>query len=199
VLVLGSAAAISYGVARNMTKSREAGLAKKVTQIGRQYQQRVQPIISPLGQTVAPTGFDALPQLKEAIDNLDKGAITAKDAANTAKSVAVQAKLAYEKLDGIDVAKLFGGNGFTADYVLFALNSKTKIVSGLKMFEQAAQMVVLATALDGDAQKQLLADANNVLQIATDTFKDGYADYVQVQAAAHILSPTAPALPGTSG
>jgi aspartate carbamoyltransferase catalytic subunit len=36
-------------------------------------------VVTPIGQTVAPTGFDAFPQLKEAIDNLDKGAIKPAD------------------------------------------------------------------------------------------------------------------------
>jgi hypothetical protein len=181
-----------------MTKEHEAEQAKRLASAAREYQQLVETIVTPLGQA-APTGFDALPELKDVVDRLSKGTVKPELASKVATNVANRAKLAYEHLDEIDVTKTFGGKGFTADLVLFALNSRAKMVTAFKLYEQAAHMIVLAGELEGDSQKELIADAQSIVDVASQTFRDGYADYVQVQAAAGILTPTIPTAPGVPG
>jgi hypothetical protein len=158
----------------------------------------VETIVTPLGRA-APTGFDALPELKDVLDRLSKGTVKPELASKVATNVADRAKLAHVHLDEIDVTKTFGGKGFTADLVLFALNSRAKMVTAFKLYEQAARMIVLAGELEGDSQKELIADAQSIVDVASQTFRDGYADYVQVQAAAGILKPTIPTAPGVPG
>ena len=192
VLVAGSAAGIWYGVAKEIGNNRREAdrkaLATRMRDAVGQYQGLVEPIISPLGQTVAPAGFDILPQLSTTISDLEKGAVSAKDAGSAANTISEQAKTAYQALDKVDVVKLVQDKGFNQSFVVFLLDSKSKMVTGIKLFEHAAQQLVLATGLAGTAREQLIADAKGLAQIATDTFTDGYTDYVQVQAAAGVLN-----------
>ena len=192
VLVAGSAAGIWYGVAKEIGNNRREAdrkaLATRMRDAVGQYQGLVEPIISPLGQTVAPAGFDILPQLSTTISDLEKGAVSAKDAGSAANTISEQAKTAYQALDKVDVVKLVQDKGFNQSFVVFLLDSKSKMVTGIKLFEHAAQQLVLATGLAGTDREQLIADAKGLAQIATDTFTDGYTDYVQVQAAAGVLN-----------
>ncbi len=202
VLLVASAAGIWYGVAKSMTKDREQALQQRMRQAGTQYKQLVEPLVSGLGEAIPPTGFNVFPKFSTTIDQFEKKAISAKDAQDAAKSTAVQAKLAYEKLNGIDAAAIVRDKGFQRDFVLFFINSKSKMITGLKLFEQAAQLVVQATQLEGDARDQLMADAKSIAGIAKATFDDGYADYVEVQAAAQVLvasGPIPPQVPGGAG
>ena len=192
VLVAGSTAGIWYGVAKNMTNDRKEAnrntmeTRKRETVV--QYQSLVEPIISPLGQTVTPAGFDILPQLSTTISDFEKETLSTKDAGSAAKTIAEQAKTAYQKLNAVDVLQLVQDKGFNQSFVVFLLDSRSKMVTALKLFEHAAQQVVLATELAGTAREQLVADAKSITQIATDTFGDGYTDYVQIQAAAGVLN-----------
>lgn len=205
VLVAASATGIWYGFAREMTNNRNAAnrkaLATRMRETVVQYQGSVETIVSPLGQAVQPTGFNVFPTLSTTIGDFGKGAVSAKDARSTVTAIAKQAETAYQALDKVDVVKLVQDKGFNQGFVVFMLDSKSKMVTALKVFAQAAQLMESATQLQGAAQEQLVAQAKDLTQIATDAFNDGYADYVEVQAVAGVLNvsapiPGGPAIPG---
>lgn len=201
VLVAASVAGIGYGVAKEITDNRKEANRKALDTRRRetvvQYQSQVQPIISPLGQTQPPTGFKVFPQLSTTMTGFQKKSVSAKDARSTVEAIGKQAESAYQALDKVDVLKLVQNKGFTEGFVVFMLDSKSKMVTALKVFANAAYLMERATQLQGATQEQLVAQAKDLTQIATDTFNDGYTDYVQVQAVAGVLQVTTPT--GTGG
>jgi predicted negative regulator of RcsB-dependent stress response len=205
VLVAASAAGIWYGFAREMTNNRNAAnrkaLQTRMRETVTQYQGSVDTIVNPLGQAVQPTGFNVFPTLSTTISDFEKGAVSAKDARSTVTGIAKQAETAYQALDKVDVLGLVQDKGFNEGFVVFMLDSKSKMVTALKVFAHAAQLMESGTELHGAAQDQLVAQAKDLTQIATDTFNDGYTDYIQVQAAARVLnvSPTIPGGPAIPG
>jgi hypothetical protein len=196
VLVAASVAGIGYGVMREITNNRReadrrALDARRRTAVTR-YQAQVEPIIRPLGKAQPPTGFSVFPELSTTVSGFRKGSTSAEEARATVENIGEQAEGAYRALDKVDVLELVQDKGFSESFVMFMLDSKSKMVTALKVFAQAAHLMRNAIGLGGTIQERLVGQAEELTKVATDTFNDGYADYVQVRAVAGVLKPTAP-------
>lgn len=201
VVAVVSISGIAYGIAKEHTRSREEELAKRLRTAVTRYQSQVDPILAGVGQPNPPSSFTPMPTLTAAVGALQKGtgkpsAATAADQAATA--AATQAKTAYDALGAIDVTKIIVNQGFDQGFALYMINSQKQMVAGLKMFEQAANLLSQASGLQRDQQAQLLDATSQILALADATFSDGYSDYIQAQSEAGTFQPTS-VVPGTTG
>jgi hypothetical protein len=120
--------------------------------------------------------------LSTAVDSLAKGD-TVKDAAATAKTAKQQADTAVGALNGVDLASVISGHGVDLATTNYLLNSKSKMVEGLQLYSQVADLVGQAVAANdaGQASAQI-AEAKQLLPLATQLFNEGYSDYSQAKA-----------------
>lgn len=198
VVAVVSVAGIAYGVAKDRTRTREEALAGRLRTAAVTYQSEVDPILATIGQASPPSGFTAMPSLGPALSDLNGGKGKPSAAADTATTAGGQAKTAYEALGMIDVTSIIVDRGFDQGFVLFMINSQTRMVAGLKLFEQTASLITQAAGLEGDQQTQLLDSASGVLALANSTFNDGYSDYIQAQSEAGTFQPSG-IVPGSTG
>ena len=197
VVVAASVAGIWYGVAKQRSRHREEALAGRLRIAATKYQGEVDPILAGVGQSIPPSGFSVLPTLPTALDDLRKANGKPSDV-GAVTTAAGQAKTAAGALDKIDVLTIVRDKGFDQAFVLYVIGSQARMVDGLKLYEQAANLIAQAATLGGDQQARLLDSASGVLDLAKTTFDDGYSDYVQAQAAAGTFQPTG-IVPGSGG
>jgi hypothetical protein len=201
VLAVASIAGITYGLAKERTRSREEELAKRLRTAMTRYQSEVDPILAGVGTPSPPSSFTAMPSLVGVLTDLQKGTgkpSTVTAAAQAASDAATQAKSAATALGAIDVTGIIVNKGFDEKFALFMLDSQKQMVSGLKSFEQTANLISLATGLQRDEQAKLLTSASAILALATSTFNDGYSDYIEAQAEAGTFQPSS-VVPGSTG
>ncbi len=200
VASLAIAGGIWYGVAKQRSEDREQALREARARTVAEYGGQLEPIIGTVGEPAPPASWTHFPELTTALDNLEAGEGRDEQIAGTAEGVAGTANTAWEALDPVDVTAIVLDRGLDETFVLHMLDSKTRIVEGLKLFEQAAELVSLAaTTPQGSERDALIERARGVLQIAGDVFDDGYAAYVEAQAAAGTFEPTVPGLPALTG
>lgn len=198
VVAVASIAGITYGIAKEQTRSRDEELAKRLRTAVTRYQSQVDPILAGVGQPSPPSSFAAMPSLTAAVGDLQKGTGKPVTAADAASAATEQAKTAYDALGAIDVTAIIVDRGFDQGFALYMINSQRRMVAGLKLFEQAASLLTQASGLRGDQQTQLLDSTSGVLALANSTFNDGYSDYVQAQSEAGTFQPSS-VVPGATG
>lgn len=194
VIVLGSAAGIWYGVAKERSGKRAEELAEELAARERdavsKYRVGLDPALNGVGEAVPPTGFRLTPDLEATITSFENGDVSAMEAGKTANQVADDAKTASKAVEGIDVLALVQDKGFGFKLPTLLLTSKSRIVDGLELYEQAALILVQATEASGDPRDRLLARATGVAQIAAELFNEGYSWYVEAQIMTEIFVPT---------
>ncbi|MBI2237858.1 MAG: hypothetical protein HYU54_04945 [Actinobacteria bacterium] len=190
VVVLGSAAGIWYGVAKERSGKRAEELAARERDAVSEYQVGLDPALNGVGEVVPPTGFRLTPDLEATITSFENGDVSAREAGKTANQVAEAAKTASKAVEAIDVLGLVQDKGFGFNVVNHLLSSKSQIVYGLELHEQAALILAQATEVTGDQRDRLLARATGVAQIATKLFNEGYSSYVDAQIITEIFVPT---------
>lgn len=205
VVALASIGGITYGFAKERTHSREEELAKREEELAKrlrtamtQYQSQVDPILASVGQASPPSSFTAMPSLSAALGALQDGKGKPAAAAAAASTAAKQAKTAYAALDAIDVTVIIVDKGFDQGFALYMINSQKRMVAGLRLFEQAANLLSQASGLQGEDQTTLLDSTSGVLSLANSTFNDGYSDYIQAQSEAGTFQPSS-VVPGATG
>jgi hypothetical protein len=199
VLALGSAAGIAYGLAHEASARRADELQARLATTMRTYQSKVDPILAGIGSTQPPAGFSAMTSLGTTLDGLQKGTTSSNDAVGAAKSDSSQAQDAATGLDAIDVPKLAGGKGFSVEFVNYLINSKTRFVEALNLYQRVASLIQTAAKAEGPTRASILDSAQGVLDTANKVFGDGYDDYVQAQVDAGTFVPTFASGPGASG
>jgi hypothetical protein len=197
VVVVGSAAGIAYGLAKEASTRRADALDARLATAMGTYQSKVDPILAGVGTANPPVSFSALPDLHSAVDGLKKGTVTPSDAASKARSAANQARTAADDLGKIDVPTLVGGKGFTVEFVNYAINSKTRLVEAVDLYQRVASLLETASTIQGEARTSVLDAASGILATADKVMNDGYNDYVQAQIAAKTYVPSLPNPPAT--
>jgi hypothetical protein len=133
------------------------------------------------GQVVAFTGLNA------AVAGLAKGD-DVKDAEATAKDAKDKADAAVATFTGVNLPDLIRDKGLDLATTNYLLNSKARMVEGLQLYSQVADLVQTAVTSDDPAVTDaLIAEAKQLAPIAKSIFDEGYSDYTQAKAAA--LSP----------
>ena len=190
VVVVASAIGIWYGIAQQRQADREEALAKSLRDAATEYQQHVDPIVTSIGTPVAPSGIDTFPEFETAVSSLADGQGDPADLRSIAKATAEAAKSAAENLDAIKEVELVAGKGFQEHAVLYVINAKSRMVQGLRLYEQAALLSETAAAATGNDATELAKRASQIVKLAKDVFADGYQDYVEFQFLAGIFQPT---------
>lgn len=192
VLVLVIAGILAIAFVREREQEREDQRQQALRTAAAQYQASVDRVLAGVGQPVPPTGFQAFPTLQSAIDAIAKGAAPPEAVAKAARDVAKVAGDSARAMDDVDVVGLVRDKGLDRDVILYMTNAKGKMTEGLRIYVQAAKLVEQAATATGEERAALLESAQGVLDAADAVFSDGYSDYVQVQSAAGVLTPTLP-------
>lgn len=167
------------------------------------FQGQVEPVLTTIGQAQPPAGYQVFTDLSRAVDDLvaeepdapaDPKALT-----QTATGAVTSAETALEALRTIDETELIRGKGFSEDFVLYVINAKGNLVRAMTLYGEAAKLLELAADAQGAERAELAARSQAILNVATETFDRGYADYVQAQTAAGVFVPPAPGLPAPTG
>lgn len=190
VVAVMAVGGIWFGLAKERSKQREREMSQKMRTAMIQYQSPVDAALAGVGQSVPPSAFRVLPAIGADLTGLRKGTVTAKTAAADAATAAKSAKTAADALGKIDPSTIFGGKGFGPTFVDFALNSHSKMLDALRLYETAADLLGMAAKATGDLRTQLLDRASGVLDVASSLFADGHNDYVNAQQAAGVFVPT---------
>jgi hypothetical protein len=143
-----------------------------------QFQDQASPTQPPAsGQIVAFT------DLTTAVDSLAKGD-KVKDAVATAKAAKDKADAAVATFSNVDLPTLIRDHGLDVTTTNYLLNSKARMVEGLQLYSQAADLVQKAAATDDPAAAdELVAEASKLVPLAKEIFDEGYSDYTQAKAA----------------
>lgn len=190
VLVLVSIAGIWYGLAKQRTNDREEQLAKDKVAAARRYQAQVEPILGTVGQPVAPSGFEVLPELTSQLTAFTDGTIEPAALDETGQAVAKSAKQAADSLEKVDAVGFVAGKGFDETFVLYFINSKSRMTQALRLYEQAALLAQTAAAAEGEDAVDLANRANEIADVAAKLFADGYQDYTEAGFRAGTFRPT---------
>ena len=190
VVLLASAIGIWYGLAKQRESDREDELAASLRKAATEYQQRVDPILAAVGAPVPPSGFDTFPDLEAALNSLLDGQSETADLDEVASATAETAKGAVGDLEAIEAAQIVAGKGFQQHVVLYVINSRSRMVQGLRLYEQAALLATDAAAAKGDGIVELATRAKELVSLARGIFADGYQDFIEVQFRAGIYAPT---------
>ncbi|GBC86960.1 hypothetical protein HRbin12_00960 [bacterium HR12] len=185
-------AGVWYGVARERAQAREAELARRLRNAALDLRSAIDPILAPLGTPTPPSGFEAFPDLRTALEDAADGGGAPADLADVAGPVAERASKAADDLEAVDAAGIVGGKGFDMAVVLNAVNARARMVQGLRLFHQAALLAADAAEQDGELAARLVTRAKDVFDLAGRVFADGYHDYVEVQLAAGVFEPVIP-------
>jgi len=192
VVVAASALGIWYGLAQQREADEEEALAESLAETTSEYQQLVDPIVATVGTPIPPSQIETFPNFETRLDGFIDGGTEAAALEDEASATSAAARAAAEDLEGIEVATLVAGKGFDEAYVLYMLNSQTRMVQGMRLYEEAALLASDAAAASGDAATGLATRAQEVLSLGKEIFAEGYQDYVEAQLRAGIYQPAAP-------
>jgi hypothetical protein len=199
ILGILAVAGIAYGVVEERRGSREQDLLEARVQAIGEFGRAVEPVIGTVGEPVPPASWSSFTELHDALDRLEAGEGRPPLIADTATDAASVAGTAWSALDGVNAVGIVSDRGLDREFVLYVLNAKTKLVGALKLYEQGAELVVMAANEPQAAASDALVErAAGVLDVARTLFDDGYSDYVEAQAAAELFEPVT-SLPSATG
>lgn len=181
-------AGLWYGFARERSQTRERELQDARAQAFERYGRQVEPIIGTVGQPEDPASWSSFTELTEALDTLEAGQGQPGEVAATADGVAGTAKTAWEALDQVDAVAEVRGRGLDQLFVVYVLGSQERLVTSLRLYEQAGELVAMAAEAPQGEQRDLLAErARGVIEIARSTFESGFSDYVEASTLAGLF------------
>lgn len=151
--------------------------------------------LAPLSPGAPPALFA---ELTTSISSLQEGDVP-DEAKATIKAAQADAKLAIDPLEKYDLAAQIRDTGMDGGQVAWFLNSQTRIVQALKLYEQAAVSASLAIAAPEDQREALADSAAAVRDRAEEIFQDGWADYQNALGSVQIVEAPLPGLTGPTG
>lgn len=187
--------ALAMGVIQEREDQREQDRIAEMATVVNQYRGQIDPILSTIGTSLPPTGFDGFPELDTALaaleaEETDEAGL--KQASDSAESVASSARSAIGLVEEIPTSDLLRGHDFSQEFVLYVINSQGNFLRGLKLYREAALLVSMATEAESpQLRADLTARARGVATVADEAFTRGYSDYVEAQSAAEVFDPFA--------
>ena len=205
VLGVAAIAGLVYGFVNERNEQRDRDEIARMATAVRAYGGQLDALLSAAGQQSG-TGFTAFPQIRAALGAIEQDP-TAQDPAEVASSLedlAATARTAAESLAAVDAAVIVRDEDLPQPFILYVLGSKEEIMSGLRLYEQAARLAALAATATGEEQTTLIARAKAVDTLAGEVFGRGYDDYIQAQSLAQTYQPRFPSglsgvVPGLTG
>jgi hypothetical protein len=150
--------------------------------------------------TLSPGATPALfPDLATAITGLQKGHVP-DGAAATLKAAQADAKAAIAPLKSYKLSDTVRDIGMDSEQVSWFLNSQTRFVQALELYEQAAVNASLAIGAPDDQRKEIADAASAIQDRATEILQDGWTDYTNALGSVQIVeSPPLTSLTGPTG
>jgi hypothetical protein len=164
-------AAIAFGVVMNMrANDREASKRRQLAAV-QNFSAAVQGEFPDDRSVVPPDLIIPFPTFRQTIDDLSSGDMRPAEAAKNARDAATGAAASATGVRQIDTAKLI-----PAQYPLTRAQMndvKGLFVQSFRLYQDAAQLTLTATTLNGDEQKAVLKNAGDVLTRASLLFQSG--------------------------
>lgn len=195
LLIAALVGALAIGFLQEREDQREQDTVAEMATVVNQYRGQIDPILSTIGTTLPPTGFDGFPELDTSLaaleaEEIDKAGL--KQAGDSADSVASSARSAIGLIEEIPTADLLRGHDFSQEFVLYVINSQGNFLRGLKLYREAALLLSMAAEAESpQIRVDLTARAREVATVADEAFTRGYSDYVEAQSAAQVFDPFA--------
>jgi hypothetical protein len=190
---------VTDGLRQQRADSKAATQASEQRGAGQRWKSQVEGALGTVG-TLSPGAPPALfPDLASTISALQKGHLP-DGAAATLKKARAEAKTVIDPLKAYKLSDTIRDIGMDAEQVSWYLNSQTRIVQALELYEQVAANAALAIAAPGD-QRAAIADGAAALQdSAAKLLLDGWTDYTNALGSVQIVeSPPLKGLTGPSG
>lgn len=148
-------------------------------------------------QGVPPTVFL---EMSAAIDTMDKKGAAPAGAEQTFADAQANAKKAIDTLDGFDLLKTIRDKGFNELEAAAFMNSKERMMEGLQLYRQAAEVAAQAAAASDPAQAaQLAAVAADLRDTAAQVFNAGWTEYQAALRAGGVPNIPEGPIPGLPG
>ncbi|MEX2405913.1 MAG: hypothetical protein WD834_01125, partial [Actinomycetota bacterium] len=195
LLVAALVGALAIGFIQEREDQREQDRIAEMATVVNQYRGQIDPILSTIGTSLPPTGFDGFPQLDTSLaaleaEEIDRAGL--KQATDSAESVASTARSAIGLIEEIPTSDLLRGRDFSQDFVLYVINSQGNFLRGLRLYREAALLVSMAAEAESPRLRaDLTARARGVATVADEAFTRGYSEYVEAQSAAEVFDPFA--------
>ncbi|MEX0743874.1 MAG: hypothetical protein WD248_05885 [Actinomycetota bacterium] len=195
LLVAALVGALAIGFIQEGEDRREQDRIAEMATVVNQYRGQIDPILSTIGTSLPPTGFDGFPQLDTTLaaleaEEIDRAGL--KQATDSAESVASAARSAIGLVEEIPTSDLLRGHDFSQDFVVYVINSQGNFLRGLKLYREAALLVSMAAEAESpQLRADLTARARGVAIVADEAFTRGYSEYVEAQSAAEVFDPFA--------
>lgn len=195
LLVAALVGALAIGFLQEREDQREQDTVAEMATVVNQYRGQIDPILSTIGTTLPPTGFDGFPELDTSLaaleaEEIDKAGL--KQAGDSADSVSSSARSAIGLIEEIPTSDLLRGHDFSQEFVLYVINSQGNFLRGLKLYRESALLVSMAAEAEStQLRADLTARAREVATVADEAFTRGYSDYVEAQSAAQVFDPFA--------
>lgn len=195
LLISGLVVALAIGFIQEREDQRDRDRIAEMATVVNQYRGQIDPILSTIGTTLPPAGFDGFPELDTALaaleaEEIDKAGL--KQVTDAAESVAASARSAIRLVEEIPTADLLRGHEFSQEFVLYVINSQGNFLRGLKLYREAALLASMAAEAElPQTRAGLTARARGAATVADEAFARGYAEYVEAQSAAEVFDPFA--------
>jgi hypothetical protein len=196
VAVCALVVALGIGLVQQREDARERDRIDSMARAVDQYRGQIDPVLATVGQPQPPAGFDAFPDLGTTLpvisaNDADEAALD--QAETVAKDTSSSARSAARLIEDVPVADFIRDRGFEREFVVYMLDSQSELARAMKLYEQAARLVIMAIEFDDPTERQdLLQSADDLFAVAEDTFARAYADYIEAQAKAEVFEPVAP-------
>jgi hypothetical protein len=189
---------VTNGLRQQRADDRAATEASEQRAAGQKWKSQVEGALGKVG-TLSPGAPPAVfLELASTISGIQKNKVP-DGAMATLKTAQDNAKLAVDPLKDYDLSGQVGGIGMNAEQVSWFLNSQTRIVQALDLYEQAAANAALAIAAPDD-QRVAIADAAAAIQdTASEILQEGWADYQNALGSVAIFDSPLPSLTGPTG
>jgi hypothetical protein len=166
---------------------------------GQKWKTQVEGALGKVG-TLSPGAPPALfPDLATTIAGLQKGHVP-DGAAATLKQSQTDARAAIDPLKAYKLSDGVRDIGMDAEQVSWFLNSQTRFVEALELYEQVAANAALAIAAPDDQRAAIADGAAAIQDRAAEILQDGWTDYTNALGSVQIVqSPPLTSLTGPTG
>jgi hypothetical protein len=195
LLVAALVGALAIGFLQEREDQREQDKIAEMATVVNQYRGQIDPILSTIGTSLPPTGFDGFPELDTTLaaleaEEIDKAGL--KQAGDSADAVASSARSSIALIEEIPTSDLLRGHDFTQEFVLSVINSQGNFLRGLRLYREAALLVSMAAEAESpQLRADLTARARGVVTVADEAFTRGHSEYVEAQSSAQVFDPFA--------
>lgn len=170
---------VTNGLRQERADTEQADAAATRRSAAQEWQNTLEGEVGKLGTISPGVPPVVLVPLSGAIDDLADGkAPEGTDA--TIEDARTLTRAAAKTLGDVDLTTTIADQGFDVEETNYLLNSQSKVVHALELYEQSALLAQEALAAEGPERLALARRAVAVREIATSILDDGWNDYLQV-------------------